>query len=344
MYSRVGLGLHRFSTRDLPAQDRHEAWVNRDWPSLAPAYRTEPLEPFAVASDSLRLGELSVHYTTITAQRWIRDQAMLHSRGLDALTIALTLEGEAHGTVGKRAFRTGPGSVQLCDLSQSSSHVSSASRVILVVIPRVIATARGLDVAVLHGIILHSGAAGMLAPHLLSLREAAPTLTDEEGARLGETFLDLLVLALSAGCPGKVPAIRLSAASPAARQSIEQRLGSPALTIANLCRELGISRTTLHRLFEADGGVQAYIRRRRLDSVRLALADPAGVEPICALAERFAFSDAPHLSRLFRARYGLTPSAYRAWARSERDDLGPVPGNAERNETSVQAGGTSVQR
>lgn len=316
MRSRSGLGLHRFSTSDVPAQDRHEAWVNRDWPSLAPVYRTEPLEPFAVASERLRLGEIFVHYTTITAQRWIRDRNMLRSWGPDALTVALTLEGEAHGTLGKRAFRTGPGSVQLCDLGQSSSHISSASRTILVIIPRAVATARGLDVAALHGIVLHSGAAAMLAPHLLSLREAALTLTDEEGALLGGTFLDLLILALAAvGRPGQVAVTRRSAAALVARQTIEHRLGSPALTIANLCRDLGISRTTLHRLFEADGGVQAYIRGRRLEAVRRALADPSGVEPICALAERFSFSDAAHLSRLFRTRYGLTPSDHRARGR-----------------------------
>lgn len=316
MHSLGGLGLHRFSTSDVPAQDRHEAWVNREWPSLAPVYRTEPLEPFAVASESLQLGDIFVHYTTITAQRWIRDQDMLRTWGPDALTVVLTLEGEAHGTMGKRAFQTGPGSVQLCDLGQSSSHISSASRVILVIIPRAVATARGLDVAALHGSVLNSGAAAMLAPNLLSLREAAPTLTDEEGALLGGTFLDLLLLALSAvGRPGQITVTGRSAAALIARQTIERRLGSSALTITNLCRALAISRTTLHRLFAADGGVQAYIRGRRLEAVRLALADPAGVEPICALAERFAFSDAAHLTRLFRARYGLTPSEHRARAR-----------------------------
>ena len=100
MRSQGGLGLHRFSTSDIPAQDRHEAWVNRDWPSLAPVFRTEPLEPFAVASESLRLGQIFVHYTTITAQRWIRDRDMLRSWAPDALTVALTLEGEAHGMLG----------------------------------------------------------------------------------------------------------------------------------------------------------------------------------------------------------------------------------------------------
>jgi AraC-like DNA-binding protein len=48
--------------------------------------------------------------------------------------------------------------------------------------------------------------------------------------------------------------------------------------------------------------------------VRRALLDPARDDPLYVLAERLGFSDAPHLSRLFRARYGLTPSAWRARA------------------------------
>ena len=316
MRSAGRLGLSSYSTNDVPAPDRHEAWVNRDWPSLAPMFRTVPLEPFAVASESLRLGEIVIHYTAITAQRWIRDRAMLRSWMPDALTVALTLEGEAQGVMGEQAFRTGPGSVQLCDLSQCSRHVSSASRTILVIIPRAIALARGLDVARLHGTLLHSGAAAMLAPHLLGVRGVASRLTIEEAAMLEGAFLDLLVLAAGAAAPpDEAPRIGRATAAYVARQTIERRLGSPALTIANLCRELGVSRTTLHRLFETDGGVRAYIRGRRLEAVRLALADTAMVEPIHALAERFAFSDAAHLSRLFRARYGLTPSDHRARAR-----------------------------
>ena len=83
--------------------------------------------------------------------------------------------------------------------------------------------------------------------------------------------------------------------------------------------------------------MQAYIRGRRLEAVRLALADPAAREPIYTLAERFGFSDAAHLSRLFRARYGLTPSDT-APAGGTADP--PETGQAIRFETWVQAGGT----
>lgn len=317
MRSAARLALTHFSTADLPAGQRHDAWVNRDWPSLAPVYRTVPLQPFDTASDRLRIGPLIVHYSRISAQRWERDAAMLRSHDPDALNVAITLAGQARGVMGARAFRTGAGSVQLCDLAQTSLHESTASRTILVSVPRGVAAERGLDVARLHGIVLRSGAAAMLGPHLLGLRAAVPELTEEDGPPLARSFLDLLSVAVASSGRGAAPASgRRPAAVLAARAEIERALGSPSLTIANLCRRLGLSRSSLHRLFEAEGGVQAYIRDRRLEAARRALADPTNAEPIYALAERLGFSDAAHLSRLFRARYGLTPSDHRAEARA----------------------------
>jgi len=315
MRSAARLPRQLYSTSDLPAADRHEAWVNRNWPSIAPVYRTTPLEPFNTATESLQLGDLSVHFTAMTAQRWERDSATRRSWDPDALAVAITIAGEAHGTMGDRAFRTGAGSVQLTDLAQQSAHISTASRTIFIAIPRATAGGRGLDAAALHGRVLRSGAASMLAPHVLGIREAALELNVDDGVLLAGTFLDLLGLAVAtADRPPQRAGFGREAAANVARAAIEQGLGAPSQTIAGLCRQLGISRTSLHRLFEAEGGVQAYIRGRRLEAVRRALLDPGSGEPLYALAERLGFSDAAHLSRLFRARYGLSPSDYRAGA------------------------------
>jgi AraC-like DNA-binding protein len=314
MRAATGVAIERYSTSDLPTADRHEAWANRDWPSLAPIYRTTPTEPFDIVSYRLQLGHIAVQYCTITGQRWERDAAMRRSHNPDALCVAITVRGEALGIMGESAFSSGAGCVQLSDLTQISAHESTASETILCTIPRPVATQRGLDVSSLHGAVLRSGAASMLGAHLLQLRRAAPGLAVDDGPLLERVVMDLLVVAV--GASGRDVRLhdsgRATAALIAARDEIERRLESPSLTISNLCRVLGISRTTLHRLFEEEGGVQAYIRTRRLEAARRLLADPANGDQIYVLAERLGFSDAAHLSRLFRARYGMTPSDYRA--------------------------------
>lgn len=305
------LSVQYYSTADLPAAERHEAWVGRHWPSLAPIFRTAPLEPFDTRSETLQIGELAIVFSTITAQRWTRDRSMLRSSDPDSLLVIITAAGQAQGVMGDLGFRTGTGSVQLTDTSQTSVHDSTASRTIMISIPRAVATARGLDPRALHGRVLPSSAATMLGPHALGLRAAAPELTEADGAIAASTFLDLLGLAVATSEP-RIQRTSRAAAGALARATIEAGLGQPSLTIAGLCRQLGISRTSLHRLFEEEGGVQAYIRGRRLEAVRRSLIDPLGREPIYAIAERLGFSDAAHLSRLFRARYGLTPSDFRA--------------------------------
>ena len=96
-----------------------------------------------------------------------------------------------------------------------------------------------------------------------------------------------------------------------AERLITASLKEADLAIAFLCRELGMPRTTLCRLFEQDGGVRAYILARRLEAVREALL--AGPEDIGLkdLAQIWRFSDPSHLSRRFKQRYGWPPKQYR---------------------------------
>lgn len=308
----TGPRLQRFTTNHLPPNDRYEAWLHRGWPSLAPTYLTTPLEPFDTTSDHFSLGSLVIHSAQVTGQQWRRDQAMIRSWNPDALIVAITQAGTARGVFGTRSISTGPGSVHLSDLAQPSLHQSTASRTLLITVPRPVAVATGLDVSALHGAVLHSTAAAMLAPHLLALRDAVPELRAEDAPIAARTVLDLLGLAVagSAYAEGRAR-VASRTAGMLARQEIESMLESPSLTVANLQRRLGISRSGLHRLFEEVGGVQAYIRGRRLEAVRRTLADPTSRESIQLLAERFGFSDASHLSRLFRARYGMTAGDYR---------------------------------
>lgn len=314
----AGMVLDLFETSAVARRERHEAWANRDWPSLAPLYRTTPQEPFDVRSERLRLGEVVVQYVRITGQEWVRDGAVLRSWDPDHLMVAITLEGQAAGTLGRAGFATKAGDVHLVSLARPSAHVSTASRTIVLAIPRRMAADRGIDVEAVHGAVLNSTVSGLLTSHLLTVRAAAARTAAASAPLIGRSAVDLLALALAdSGRVQQGTPTGREGASIAARALIERELGSQALGAARLSRTLGISRSTLHRLFAEHGGVQAYVRDRRLDAVRRALLDPACTEGIAMLAERFGFSDPAHLSRLFRARFGMTPSECRGEAQLE---------------------------
>lgn len=250
----------------------------------------------------------------MAGQRWERDQRRVRTVSGEGLAVNVSIDIAAKGIALEQDFRQAPGHVMLCDLSQPSVHESTDGRSIQLVIPRELVKEAGLDIARLHGTSLGSAASHMFASHLINIHNMIEGLPLSEGRRIEQTIMDMLVLAICASGHHEELAVTAmhSTAMMRAQREIEMNLGSSLLTATNLCRKLKVSRSTLHRMFEADGGVQAYIRNARLDAAKSALLAPIGNSRIVDIAERFGFSDSAHFSRLFRDRFGDTPSALKS--------------------------------
>ncbi|RAG85531.1 DNA-binding protein [Streptacidiphilus pinicola] len=122
----------------------------------------------------------------------------------------------------------------------------------------------------------------------------------------------------------------------AARELADGRLTDPGLSAAVLARDLNVSVRTLQRAFAATGeSVISYIRRRRLEEARLALAAPSRRLSISELAAHWQFSDSSHFIRTFKKHYGSTPSEY---ARSQK------PTGALMRRASAHSGRHAQQR
>jgi AraC-like DNA-binding protein len=316
---RKQLVFQRFSDADFEPERRHDAFVSRNIPKL---YELSPLTPFYFDSALVQIGRLTIVYIDIAGQRWFRGSAQLRTAPGDDLCINASLGIHARGIAGERSFHQTPGSAAFTDMAQASVHESTGGRSIQMIIPRPVATGAGLDVAELHGLVLRPGIAQMLTSHLLHLREAAHYLSLDDGPQMERTIMDILHLAIAAtGRADQLESrVLASAGMERVQHEIRQNLGSSLLTATNLCRKLGISRSSLHRMFEEHGGVQAYIRNARLDAARLKLTGAGGMARIVDIAERLGFADAAHFSRSFRERFGETPSEFR-----KNIDGGPMP-------------------
>lgn len=109
----------------------------------------------------------------------------------------------------------------------------------------------------------------------------------------------------------------------AARQYIHHRLSDPALNAEAVAAALGCSRSSLYRAFLDHGaGVADYIRDQRLQRLRVLLQGGQGRASIADLAAECGLYDAPNISRMFRARFGLSPSEYRRQNSVERSAMG----------------------
>jgi AraC-like DNA-binding protein len=70
----------------------------------------------------------------------------------------------------------------------------------------------------------------------------------------------------------------------------------------------------LHRLFSSESEtVSRYILRRRLEECSRALRDPVqSRKSVTMIAFEHGFSSLPHFCRVFRERFALTPTDFRA--------------------------------
>lgn len=317
--------LLRFSTDDLPPEERYRAWYLRDWPRAQPIYRTEPIEPFDTRWVSAQLGPVMFARVEITGMRWERRLADVRNSDFDPIIVSMMKTGEAQGDFDGRVLRETAGTFHFHDLGRASLHVSTASLTYNLVIPRSLAEERFAPLQDLHGLVVPADQAALAFALAEQVDALLPTLDSEQAERLGAMFLDAMTVALKALRPGPIrsPDAALALRRLAAER-IEQRLAdSQALTVERLCQALKTTRGRLFAAFQSDGGVRAYVLNRRLERSRQALADLDRAEPVATIAHRLGFSDAAHLSRTFRTQYGMTPSQYRHLLRADREMLTP---------------------
>lgn len=160
-----------------------------------------------------------------------------------------------------------------------------------------------------------------LQHYLLSVLDA-PALDAPALLRLmSDQLRDLSLLLMSTAWPGTKRLNGPLAWSTAARHLVAQHLAVPELDEHRVARDLGISGSYLRKLFAADGGFAAYVRRERLDRSQLLLRDPACASMrVIDIAQACGFGDLSTFNRRFRQRFGTAPSA----ARDARVLLTPV--------------------
>jgi len=306
------LPILRYSTEEFPPEERYAKWYLRDWPRQRPIYRTQPTEPFNTTWETTQLGPIIFAVATITAMRWERHIQDIRDSDFDPIILNLMVRGEAQGQIDGLPFHETAGMGHFHDLSLPSLHMSTGSFTYSIIMPRPVAEAWFAPLHDLRALVLTVDQASLLIGFCEQVYKAMPTLTQAQAEPLGRSFLELITTVLKAARPSTTPLISADEALHLrASEEIERRLVEGDVGVEALCKALGVSRARLFAAFHKDGGVQAFVLTRRLDRARAALVDIYRHETIGTIAHRLGFSDAAHLSRAFRARYGMTPREYR---------------------------------
>lgn len=143
---------------------------------------------------------------------------------------------------------------------------------------------------------------------------------------VGETLKSLItgVLRQLAGRNADRNAMHIAMAQ-AARMYVLDNIRRPDLSAAEIAHAIGVSRSSLYRLFEEEGGVQKHISTTRLVLAHARLAtEPGGRGYVGRVSTEFCFADQFAFSKAFKKEFGVSPKDIQACvgfeARNTRPD------------------------
>ncbi|MCT1558527.1 helix-turn-helix domain-containing protein [Helcobacillus massiliensis] len=298
--------------------DRTRDGADGDRATTGPA-SVEPAPDFEARSIAKSAGTVHIVRIEQSPADVLRTPEMIAVRGSDLIKVSLQVDGDCTVEQGGRTAELRPGDIAIYDASRPYALRSETGMHTIVLafpyqrlgiprdeLSRVTAVVFPFD----------SPLGAVVNPFLAGLARSMVQMADDDIERLAQTAIDLLVTVLSAE-------LRRSLGDDPRRQllhevleTIERRLSDPELSPSAVAEEHFISTRHLHALFSERGiTVAGWMRHRRLERIRRDLADPLHTStPVARLAARHGLLNAAHFSRMFRAEFGVTPSAYRASA------------------------------
>lgn len=328
--------------------DRAPAWADRavrdfeTWRSLVrdTFFAAELERPddrsFAARLTHKPLGAMDLARIEATPHNFRRTADDVARHGTDVYDVVLVLDGRGAARQGSAGGPLGRGHLVISDTTRPYQiDFDSPFHLAQLVLPRGMLGAEPDHVARVTGrpVDTSRGTAALLADLLTRVTEPAddgppgspagePHVADAVASLCRAVTAELLAEAppTAAAEEDGTPATEAQRRALRARivAWIEEHLHEPALDPAAIAGSHFISTRYLHLLFEDHPvSVARHVRERRLDRIRRDLAAPgcAGT-PISAVAARWGIGDAARFSRLFRERYGVSPSAYRTAART----------------------------
>jgi len=284
-----------------------EAWHEAARPLLdtAPA---GPERSFSGGGEVAKVGDLLATRMHFDPQRFARSRR--HISATDGFSLQFYARGGFIGTRAGVPHELAPDRIALIDFGHQHHGVAlRPSEVLGVTVPRELIDQRAFRRQTTVTWSARSAAGRLLIEGLRSLHENLEQLRTDQATEVSAGFIGLIDGLLGSRrevCETRlVQQVKLAAIE----RYIDRHLHDRQLNPTALARAFGCSRGRLYQLFREHGGVDHYLRERRLGRCfrELAAAEP-GTTRVWKVAERWGFDDPSHFHRLFKQRFGLRPS------------------------------------
>jgi AraC-like DNA-binding protein len=317
-----------FRASDLAARPRTAAWAellatHLDKLEFTPADG----DAFEAELHVLQLGPLRIVRLKDGAGALIRAPRHIGHAPVQVYAALLLLSGAARFSQYGREAALEEGDLVLCDMGAPYGlHLEGGAEIAVLRAPgpilrehlpspesfcgRRLAAAEGVTCAI--------------AAVTTSLCSGSPLpLSPEFQNRYARHLLDMIATSYAVAFDSLVGASSIASGRNArVKLFIEQHLRDPELTPRTIALRLRLSSRYLRMIFAAGNEkISAYILRRRLEECARQMADPRWRgHSITEIAFAWGFNSAPHFTRSFRERYGLSPRDYRRRQLDERTE------------------------
>lgn len=294
-----------------------EAWIAAMSPIFQATLPSGRRLSGPITMDNYHLGDVLVGEVRAPAQILERTPRMVAQQGLDHLLLQFYHSGTSRVEVAWGETDVAPNACVLFDLAQPVSIVAEPVHATNLLLPRALVAEKVPNVEALHGHAFDYASDRISRLFFTCVRELVDCVDVLDVHQLPHVSQAVAMLG-SACLRGQVadrPAsdVQLSIAI---RQYVEKELGSQGLGAEALAEHFGLSRATLYRQFASEGGVQRFIRERRLLRAMRMLTQPGptGRPRVSAVAYATGFSDEKTFSRAFKRRFGFLPRETQAGA------------------------------
>lgn len=299
----------------IPADQRLETFQQAASEAFAPL-RLAPkdLAGFDGRINYAQAGGLLVADITTTAGAVYRPARLITSTDNPLYKVSLHISGEGILAQDGKQNALKPGDLVVYDTTRPYGLIyGSDYRTVVIGIPQsaMAANAGAVRDACALPVSCDGGLRRVVAGFLNGLVEDLEGSVVEGGTQLADSLIGLLGKVFTGG------AERLTDPRSTMLERVlaycEANLGDPSLCVDSVALAHGVSVRYLHKLFsETDLTMAAWIRNRRMDRIRADLEDVTlANRTVAGIAARWGVLDPTHLSRLFRMKFGISPSAYR---------------------------------
>ncbi|MGI8485104.1 MAG: helix-turn-helix domain-containing protein [Thermomicrobiales bacterium] len=268
--------------------------------------------PFHVEMKLWNLGQLIISSGRFSPQAFNRTPDHVRGDHIDHYLLFIQGEGQRILQTAGRELLLTPGDIVLMEMGRPCWSIATEGTSNSLYLPRELLRNALPTFDYPHGMVLRNGLSKLLANNVQSMATYLPDIPSGSISSVVDATKNLAFACLAASQNQSTPTPPLETAI---RRQIERyidtNLGDPALSASSICQAFGVSRSTLYRIFDFHAGVANFIKRRRLQHVRLVLMAAHDARTLAEIAEDFGFTSSAHFSRSFREAFGYSPSDLR---------------------------------